>query len=487
MELNDADNEIISNHNLHRSSIMSLPRTILSLSSLSLSLSLARYSRQRSRVTKIAKMTSAVNMSVLSRRQRPVLRNSIDTNGEEESVPFPEGGRAAWLVVLGSFCGLCAGVGLINSVGVFQVYLSTHQLADYSAEAIGWIFGVYGFLMYACGIVVGPLFDFYDARWLIGAGGLGIILTLFLTAVCEEYWQFMLVLGVLNGVSSSCLFCPCFAVIGHWFNVRRGFATGVAALGGCIGGIMYPLVLEKLLPELGWAGSVRVIGYILTFLCAIACLLVHKRLPVPINTSAKFDFTMFKDSISVVTIAGLFMVECAVSVPLTYISSYAIFEGFSPRLATQLLVTINASSIVGRLVPGFFSDKIGRFNTIILVTTSMTLTVLGIWLPFGHSESGVLAFAILFGLGSGSSINLIPVCIGQLCGTKNYGRYYATANTVFSVGLLLGLPVAGSLLKACDGAYWGLIIFVGLCYFVGTVFLVVARCMAVGTYVRAIF
>ncbi|KAH6669903.1 riboflavin transporter MCH5 [Halenospora varia] len=412
---------------------------------------------------------------------RPSLSDNEDSNIREGLVLYPEGGLAAWLVVFGAFCGLCAGVGIMNTVGAFQLYLSTNQLRQYSSGEISWIFGVYSFLTYACGIIVGPLFDLYDARWLIATGGSGVVATMFLTAVCQKYWHFMLVLGVLNGMASSCLFCPCFAVIGHWFNVRRGFATGIAALGGCIGGIVYPIVLQNLIPKIGWANTLRVLGAILFLLCSTACVFIRKRLPALEDARLNLDFTIFKNSTYAVTVAALFMVECAVLVPLTYISSYAVHESLGEALASQLLMAINASSIMGRIVPGLLSDKIGRFNMLILVTTTMVISVLGIWLPVGHTKPGVICFAILFGIGSGSSINLVPVCLGQLCRTEEYGRYYATANTVFSVGLLLGLPISGELIKLAHGAYWGLIVFVASCYLVGMVLLVVARCMKVGT------
>ena len=60
---------------------------------------------------------------------------------------YPEGGLRAWSVVVGSFCGMLASFGLMNSVGIFQACLSTHQLAQYSEGTIGWLFSIYVFLV----------------------------------------------------------------------------------------------------------------------------------------------------------------------------------------------------------------------------------------------------------------------------------------------------------------------------------------------------
>lgn len=182
-----------------------------------------------------------------------------------------------------------------------------------------------------------------------------------------------------------------------------------------MGGIIYPIVLQALIPHSGWAVATRALGFILAFLCSISCLLVRKRLPSLSGGSAKLDLRILKRPIYAVSIAAVFMIECALFIPLTYMSSYATYMGYNDAFGSQLLIAINASSIFGRIIPGFFSDKIGRFNNMIVITSMMAISVLGIWLPVGNTKPGILAFVVLFGFASGSGINLVPVCIGQLC------------------------------------------------------------------------
>lgn len=91
-------------------------------------------------------------------------------HGSPDEVTYPEGGLQAYLVVLGSFSGMVAAFGLMNTVGTLQAYLSTHQLAHYSPSSIGWIFSLYVFLAFFCGIQIGPVFDAKGPRWLVVAG-----------------------------------------------------------------------------------------------------------------------------------------------------------------------------------------------------------------------------------------------------------------------------------------------------------------------------
>lgn len=110
-----------------------------------------------------------------------------DTPSPDEYV-YPEGGLEAWLVVFGSWCGMFASLGIANSLASFQAYISSNQLSNYSPGSIGWIFSVYAFLSFACGIYIGPIFDVYGPRWLVLPGSVLVVLTMFLLGVCTgEY------------------------------------------------------------------------------------------------------------------------------------------------------------------------------------------------------------------------------------------------------------------------------------------------------------
>ena len=52
---------------------------------------------------------------------------------------YPEGGREAWLVVLGGWSGLFCTFGLVTCVGVYLEYYQDGPLADYSPSSISWI------------------------------------------------------------------------------------------------------------------------------------------------------------------------------------------------------------------------------------------------------------------------------------------------------------------------------------------------------------
>jgi MFS family permease len=378
---------------------------------------------------------------------------------------YPEGGLQAWLVVFGGWCGMFASFGIANTLGSLQAYISENQLSTYNPSQIGWIFSLWTFLTFFGGIYIGPLFDVYGPRWLLIPGSICIVLSMFILGICTQYWHFILNFSILGGLGTSLIFTPSVASVGHWFFHGRGNATGIAATGGAFGGIVFPLLLQSLIPKVGFGWATRIMGFMILFLCLISNTLVRSRLPKSsIRRSPHPDARILAQPAFAWTVFAVFLLEWALFIPLTYITSYALHEQYSVAFSYQILPILNVGSVFGRWLPGFYSDIIGRYNTTLIFVILTIISVFVIWLPFGAHTAGLVVFVLLFGFASGSNISLTPVCIGQLCETKDYGRYYATCYSIVSLGCLTGIPIVGAILERCGGNYWGLIVWTGTCY-----------------------
>ncbi|KAJ7867053.1 major facilitator superfamily domain-containing protein [Mycena leptocephala] len=256
--------------------------------------------------------------------------------GEENVnlVTYPEGGLAAWSVAVGSWCSMMAGLGLVNSVGVFEAYVSTTLLPSYSADAIGWIFGLYVFISYFCGVQIGPIFDARGPRELI-------ILALYPRALNSQR----------DRVVSAF-----YTAIAHWFNRRRGTTSGFAFIGSGVGGVLFPLMIQSLLPKAGWAWTMRAVGFVLLVLCIVGVILCRSRLPPrkakPAVRDMLPDPRILWDPAMAVTTAGVFFIEWAYFVPISYVPKYYLAcQGLADSdgatdvaFAYQLLAILNAVS-----------------------------------------------------------------------------------------------------------------------------------------------
>ncbi|KAK1978756.1 major facilitator superfamily domain-containing protein [Colletotrichum cereale] len=452
--------------------------------------------------------------ALLSTEQPKSNDNAIPATADAEAAQeqYPEGGPRAWLVVLGCWLVLFSSSGIMNSLGVFSTYIGSHQLAKYEAGSVGWIFSVYTFLCFACGVYVGPLFDKYGPRPLILAGSTCHVGSLMLFSVCTgkscafqlfspdsfrcrgcfsltivEYWHFMLTFGVLNGIGTSLLFNPSIATVGHWFYHRRGLATGIATTGGVFGGIAFPLSINALIETAGWPWAIRYVAFICLFCCAISLPLVRARLPPAQDAKRRPDFRILTEPAFALTTLSIFLLFFAGFIPLTYVPAYMLKEGFSSDFSFEILPIFNAASAVGRVIAGYWGDRIGVFNSNIAATALSAFAALAIWLPFGSSMAGILSFVVIFGLANGNTTSISPVCIGKLCKTQSYGRYYATAYTIASIGSLVGIPIGGEVLTATQGEYWGMILLTGLVYAVSLLTLCAAKAVCVGPKIWARF
>lgn len=263
------------------------------------------------------------------------------TSRSRNDYTFPEGGARAWLVIFGSFSIICGTFGLISSAGLFQSYWQNHQLSSYASRDVGWITAVNVFLNLFLGVQVGPLFDRYGPRWLLLGGSVVYVLSLVLMAECSKYWHFMLVYGILNGTSSSFLTTTALAVVAHWFEVKRGMASGITFVGSSVGGIGFPLLLDPALGLLGWTWALRVIALIVLVLMIAGNLCIRGRLPPRTNGGA-VDLRCFRDARFSWATLGVACFEFVLFGALGLLPTYSLQQGFSSQTSFNVIAILNA-------------------------------------------------------------------------------------------------------------------------------------------------
>ncbi|TID22810.1 MFS general substrate transporter [Venturia nashicola] len=364
---------------------------------------------------------------------------------------FPEGGREAWLVVLGSTLALYGSFGFMVSIGTLQEYWAENQLREYSARDIGWIPSVFVYLALSLGIWIGPLFDRYGPKYIALFGSIGYIVMAFLLAHCTLYWQFLLCCGFLGGITGATLTTTSLAVVAHWFKTRRGLAQGIAMTGSSFGGLTIPLILRNTLPKYGFPWSMRILGFLFIATLTPANFLMKARLPPAPDAKKKsiISPSIFGDMRFTLLALSVFGFEIVLFGSLGILPTYASLATNYPKdTGFYLISTMNGVSCLGRLIPGYISDKIGRFNTLLIFIFTTLIFMLALWLPLGtKSLPALYIFAALFGFGTGCWMALTPACIGQLCRAEEFGRYYGTLYFIASLATLVCVPVSGELIS----------------------------------------
>lgn len=257
---------------------------------------------------------------------------------------YPDGGKDAYLCLLGGFLCLFCSFGWLNALGVFQSYYQTNQLRQYSPSTVAWIPSLEIFVMFLPGPLVGWAFDNYGPKYILIFGTFFHVLGLMMTSLCTEYWQFILAQGICSPIGLNCIFQAGTSSIPTWFLKKRGLSYGIMAAGSGLGGIIFPIMTSHLIPMIGYGWTMRVFGFMILGMMCIAGLTVKSRLP---PRSRKLELKVFlepfHDTRFVLVTASSFLFFLGIFIPINFIEVEAMANGMSTRLAGYLLAVLNAA------------------------------------------------------------------------------------------------------------------------------------------------
>ncbi|KAF9773242.1 hypothetical protein IL306_008987 [Fusarium sp. DS 682] len=386
---------------------------------------------------------------------------------------YPEGGREAWLVVLGGWFGLFCTFGLVTCVGVFLEYYQTGPLAEYSASIISWITSLQVFFQVGGSAVWGRVYDSYGPRWLLLIGAPVYVLGLMMLSLSTQYYQILLSQAIVSSLGSGAVFAASLTSTTSWFQKKRGTVFGIVNSGSSAGGIVLPIMLSRLFKIIGFGWTMRVVGFMFLAFMSISCLLIKSRVPPKPRPFALSDYQRcFKEPVMLLTMLGGFLFFWGMFLPLSYIIVQAKASGISSNLVPYLLPLINGISLIGRLTAGALADHIGQFNCMLIIKSFTGILTLVLWIPGSQSTGAIMAYAVAFGYGSGGYVSIFPGCVAQISPIAEIGTRIGLAALVNAFGALTGSPLGGALISDKSGSgnsFLGLQLFCG-CTMIASVF-----------------
>jgi MFS family permease len=140
---------------------------------------------------------------------------------------------------------------------------------------------------------------------------------------------------------------------------------------------------------------------------------------------------------------------------LVHIVIHATSLGIALVDAAKILVVMGGLNIVGRLVLGVGSDRIGNKRGLIIAFVLLSASVL--LLQFAREMWSLQIFAVLFGLANGGVIVLMSSVGADLFGLRSHGAILGIYTFLFSVGGAIGSVVSGRLFDITNSyqlAFW---------------------------------
>ncbi|WP_372009100.1 MFS transporter [Paenibacillus chitinolyticus] len=368
----------------------------------------------------------------------------------------------AWWILLG----LCMMVGLgkgtlNNSAGLFLRQVSKDLGVGMGSLTL--YFSVSAIVTMVFLPIGGKLLAKYDTRLLLSGA---IILqagafALFGLMNSVWGWYILAIPLAVGGVFITVIAGP--VLINQWFKKSKGLALGImGAAGGAIGAISQPVV-GNLIANQGWRSSYVIVGIAVIVIVVPIVLLLLRKSPLEKKTlpygaeaaggtaanataagAENKGVTLAaakKSSAFYALIAFFFLITSAASFSV-HIPTYLMNKGFDVTFAGNVMATNMIGVLIGSLVIGYASDKIGTRNTTFI---AMILGVLAIGLLlFAATSTLVISLAVgLFGLVSASIGTLGPALTSSLFGNKEYSQIYSNASMGLAISSIIALPAYG--------------------------------------------
>jgi MFS family permease len=302
--------------------------------------------------------------------------------------------------------------------------------------------------MFAGGLWVGRAIDVYGPRYIAIIGTFFHVFGLMMASISHEYYQFILSQGLCSAMGASMIFYPALTCVTSWFFRKRALAMGIAASGSGLGGIILPIMVHKLIPQVGFGWTMRICAFLILGLMVVGCATMTSRLPpMPKKANLSALVRPFAQLEFALLGLGAFLTFLALFMPFTFIVTTGVARGTAADIVAYIVPIMNTGSVFGRLLPPFLADKLGRVNVVAVSCLACHLLVLCLWLP-SSGTGATIAFAILFGFASGAVVAILPAVVAQISDVREIGLRSGVLFFCVALGVLIGSPIGGQLINS---------------------------------------
>ncbi|GAW02045.1 MFS general substrate transporter [Lentinula edodes] len=228
----------------------------------------------------------------------------------EDADNFIEGGFKAWCTVIGGFFAITAVFGYQNAFGVYQdIYVRSNAA---SAQA---------------------LLDFGYFKIMTVMGSAIYVFSIFMVSIAhtDKYYQLFLSQGLTAGIGAGLVYVPVMAVQTHYWRRLRPVAMGIVITGSSVGGIIFPIMLNRLItnPRVGFAWGVRASAFVCLGLLIIANILMTANPPKTRKPDPPKLTVLFTDTAYIFGILGAAAADWGFFFPYFYLQLFAAIKGVS--------------------------------------------------------------------------------------------------------------------------------------------------------------
>lgn len=377
--------------------------------------------------------------------------NDRTANGAEQFEEQPYG----WVIIAVATLVLALAFG--TNVTVPVLVKPFEQEFGWSRAAISLAYTALTIGAAAGGLFWGSLSDKIGAKHIAMFGVVMLSGSLMLLGRQDQLWSIYVLYFVIGGFGFACLFAPLLALVGLWFNRRKGLAFGIVTAGGAIGQGVAPVILQMMISASDWRDAITYMGA--GYFVVMIPLLLLLRPPPVLEASAaevsRSDTNLWglphRISIPWLAFAGIFCCIC-MAVPIVHLVPLGIGLNLSPETAVSLLATLMISGFFGRLFFGSLADRIGALYT--YISASFLQTVMVFWFTQTQSLDVLYVLSAVFGFGFAGVMTSLLICAREAAPLRITGFATALVATTGWIGMGIGSYQGGYLYDLTGDYTW---------------------------------
>jgi MFS family permease len=315
--------------------------------------------------------------------------------------------------------------------------------------------------------VAGMLLDRFSVRAVTSVGTLLLVLSLGLTALVRDVWEFAAVYGVLVplGLAGT---GPVIAsgVVARWFTARRGTALSVLASASMTGMSLLVPLLTWLILTTGWRTTYALVAVGIGVVVLPLCLWVVRDSPesiglapdgaVPTTGAGATAVERVGIAHAVQTLAfwqlGGSFFTCGFSMALLSAHGVPMLtdHGYTPMFASWTLGVLGGSSIAFTVMLGALSDRFGRRPVLASIYFGRILIFAGLFL-IRDNPAAILTVAVLGGVTMAGTGSMTSALTADIYGRFSVSSVFGWIFLVHQTGSALGSWLAGALFETTGG------------------------------------
>ena len=317
--------------------------------------------------------------------------------------------------------------------------------------------------------ISGWLLDRYGPRKVMLGSLMLLIVGVSGTIGMNQFWQFFLVWGVIVGLGAGGVGSVLTATVGNrWFVAKRGLALGILGSASSTGQLIFIPLFMAMITYAGWRlGSMILIVVALILLPLIYLFMRDDPSDVGLEPygagqagaassggvaslrgmrSGKATITA-REVMSNPTfwlLAGSFFVCGGTANGLigTHLIPHEIEIGIPQVAAASLVGVMGSLNLVGTIFSGWMVDRVQpqKWLALVYVLRGVSLLIL----PFVHNFSGLVVFAVIYGLDWFATVPPSMAITADTFGRENIGRVYGWIFMSHQIGAAIMASAAGA-------------------------------------------